>query len=188
MRRSLRTLIVAAVAGIVLAGCAPAAPTATESPTTPSQTQAAPQTTAPADAASEPVSADQLCAEESVSDERDVCVLEGVTVTGDLSFESFRVVKLVRASVDGSVSVDAATREVVVTDSKITGDLDATAGENAVVKLSTIGGTLSVTGARSATLVKNTVGADLLCADGVQANGDGNTVAGTVTGTCSRVV
>ena len=68
------------------------------------------------------------------------------------------------------------------------GDLDATAGENAVVKLSTIGGTLSVSGVRSATLVKNTVGADLLCADGVQANGDGNTVAGTVAGTCSRVV
>ncbi|GAA2895793.1 hypothetical protein [Microbacterium esteraromaticum] len=66
-------------------------------------------------------------------------------------------------------------------------DLTVDAHGGAVVTLSTIGGTLNIAGVRSATLVKNSVGGDLLCADGVQANGDGNSVAGDVTGTCSRV-
>ncbi|WP_336644783.1 hypothetical protein [Microbacterium sp. USHLN186] len=196
MRRTLRTLLIAGIAGVALAGCAPAAPTASESPAVVSSSAtASPSASASASAETEqtgaptaPISAEQLCAEQSVADEDDVCVLEGASVTGDLSFTGFQVVKLIGVTVDGSVTVDAGAQQVVVTDSTVTGDVTATARGGVVVKLSTIGGALEIAGGRNATLVKNTVGGDLRCADGVQANGDGNTVTGTVTGTCARVV
>lgn len=193
MRRTLRTLL---IAGVALAGCAPAAPTATESPAavsssapaSPSASASAAAETEQTDAPAAPISAEQLCAEQSVADEDDVCVLEGATVTGDLSFTAFQVVKLIGVTVDGSVTVDAGAQQVVITDSTFTGDVTAAAHGGLVVKLSAIGGALDIAGGRNATLVKNTVAGDLRCADGVQANGDGNTVTGTVTGTCSRVV
>lgn len=186
MGRTTAALFIAGLLGLGLVGCststdadAPASdtpasdtPTSTESP--------AADTPSAADAA------DELCSRASDADGADVCVLENATSSDDLSFSSYRIVKLIGGSYDGAVEITDA-QQVTVTDATFAADLTVDPRGGAVVKLSAIGGTLSVNGGEHVTLVKNTVAGDLLCADGVQADGEGNTVAGEVTGTCSRV-
>ena len=183
MPRFTPALAITALLTLGLVGCAaPAAdetaPDASPSASAPSAPDAAAETAA-ADAA------DELCATASGS-EGDVCVLENATAPGDLSFSSFRIVKIIGGTFDGAVEVTGA-EQVTIVEAAVGADLTVDARGGAVVKLSTIGGSLDLAGVRSATLVKNSIGGDLLCAEGVQANGDGNAVAGDVTGTCSRV-
>ena len=183
MGRTSATLLIAGLIGFGLVGCASpdVEPSASDTPPAPSASATASE--APADGET----AEELCATASDSDDAQVCVLENVTASADLSFTSYRIVKLIGGSFAGAVDISGA-QQVTITDAEFASDLTVDATGGAVVKLSTVGGTLSVEGGRNATLVKNTVEGDLLCADGVQANGDGNAVAGTVTGTCSRVL
>lgn len=177
MRRfPLSALLIAGLVGVGLVGCASAA----EAPETP-ETPDAEQPSSDLDAAA-------LCAAESVADEADVCVLEGVTSSADLDFTTFSVVKLIGGTFEGTVSVGGSAQQVVITESAFASDVTLNARDGSVVKLSSIAGTLNVAGGHGATLVKNTIGADLLCAGGVQANGKGNAVTGKTTGTCTRVV
>lgn len=193
MRRIAPTLLVAGLLGLALVGCAPAAPSAAPSaPAQPSasaaQTPEAPAETAPATGAgASNADADGLCAAQSTADQADVCVLEGVNSTANLEFTKFSVVKLIGGTFSGSVSIAGSAQQVVITEADFASDLTVDPRGGAVVKLSTVGGTLNVAGGHGATLVKNTVGGDLLCANRVQANGEGNAVTGRVTGTCSRV-
>lgn len=190
MRRTLRALIVAGVVSFGLAGCA--APGA-DAPGQTEGTQQATDASSAAPTASEETTpagdpaaeAEDLCRTSSDAG-GDVCVLEGETAADDLTFSSFRIVKLIDSSFDGAVQVSGA-EEVIVTGSTFGGDLALSPSRGAVVKLTEVDGTLSIDGARHATVVRNTVGGDLRCGDGVRADGDGNQVTGEVTGECARL-
>jgi len=183
MSRLTPALALTALLTLGLVGCA--APAADETAPDASPSASAPATPDAADEPSAADAADELC-ETASGSEGDVCMLENATAAGDLSFSSFRIVKIIGGDFDGAIEVTGA-EQLTIVEANVGGDLTVDAHGGAVVKLSTIGGTVNIAGVRSATLVKNSVGGDLLCADGVQANGDGNSVAGDVTGTCSRV-
>ncbi len=184
MRRTLRALLIAGVVGFALAGCA--APGAETGPSPQATGASSPTASEEATADADPAMvAEELCRASSDAG-GDVCVLEGVTAAGDLSFSSFRIVKLIDSAFDGAVQISGA-EEAIVTGSTFAGDVTLSPTRGAVVKLSEIGGTLSIDSARHATLVRNGVGEDLRCGDGVRADGDGNQVAGAITGECARL-
>lgn len=184
MPRHTSAMLLAVLAAAVLAGCAPSSGGGAGTGGTRESSPAA----APASPASvDPVAAaDVLCAESSRG-EGEACVLEGVTAADDLRFTSYRVVKLIGGSFDGTVEISGA-EEAIVIDGSFGGDLTLDPRGGSVVKVSTIAGTLAIDGGHGATVVDTTIGADLRCAAGVQAGGGGNDVAGAVTGTCDRTV
>lgn len=185
---ALALTVLLGLGGLGLVGCsAPASETAPSASDAAPAASDAPETSDDTDAPTAADAAEELCASASGSGDDQVCVLENATASGDLSFSTFRVVKIIGGTFDGAIEVRGA-EQVTFIESTVAADLTVDVRGGAVVKLSEIGGTLNVAGGHSATLVKNTVGGDLLCADGVQANGDGNSVAGQLTGTCSRVV
>ncbi len=148
-----RSLLALAVLGLALTGCAP---TAVERPATPAS---APQGT----------DADALCAASESGDDA-VCVLENATATDAVTFEGYRVVKLLGGRFAGPVEIRGA-EQVVVAETSFSDDLTVDAKGGVVVKQSSIGGSLAIEGARDLTLVQNSIGGDVRCADGVQVDG-----------------
>ncbi|MFC4138356.1 MULTISPECIES: hypothetical protein [unclassified Microbacterium] len=173
MRRTTGMLFVTAFLALGLSACAPQAEDAAKPPV-PSATQTT--DAGETDAATPVERADALC-EAGPADDDGACIVTGQNVTGDLSFEGYEIVKLIDSAFDGGVTAGG-LREIVVTGSKVGGDLSITRTQGVVVKLTEVGGTLDISDAQHATLVKNTVGGDLNC-DGVRADGDSNQVTGT---------
>ncbi len=189
MRRLLHTLTIAAIA-LSLAGCSsgPAQqPTTTPSsstaqPSTPENEVAGQSANSPDSGSSK---ADQLCASQSESSDAEVCVLTGLAVDGNLTFESFTVLKLIDMTIDGSLDATA-SQEIVITNATVNGNVALSSGGGAVVKDSDINGNISVNNARNLTFVDNAVNGNVECLVS-NTHGSRNSITGDVSGDCTEL-